>query len=71
MSADISRRIEPAEFEGVPVRISSPAGMTVDGFCFRCIVSMDVALEANRDVLADRRVVQSSSADTKERPPSQ
>ena len=47
--------IERAEFEGVPARITSPARTIVDCFRFRRIVGIDVAIEAMRDALADRR----------------
>ena len=53
--ASLRYGIEDAEFEGVPVRITSPARTIVDCFRFRRIVGMDVALEAIRDALADRR----------------
>ena len=42
-------------FEGVPVRITSPARTVVDCFRFRRLVGKDVALEALRDALHDRR----------------
>ena len=42
-------------FEGVPVRITSPARTVVDCFRFRRLVGKDVALEALRDALFDRR----------------
>ena len=54
--ASLHYGIEDAEFEGVPVRITSPARTIVDRFRFRRIVGMDVALEAIRDAPADRRV---------------
>ncbi len=53
--ASLRYGIEDAEFEGVPVRITSPARTIVDCFRFRRIVGMDVALEAVREALADRR----------------
>ena len=40
-----------ATFEGVPVRITSPARTVVDCFRFRRLVGKDVAIEALRDVL--------------------
>ena len=52
--ASLSYGIEDAEFEGVPVRITSPARTIVDCFRFRRLVGMDVALEAIRDALVDR-----------------
>lgn len=48
--------IETREIEGVPVRITSPARTVVDCFRFRRLVGREVALEALRDVLRDRRV---------------
>ena len=42
-------------FEGVPARITSPAGTLVDCFRFRRLVGMDVALEALREVLRERK----------------
>ena len=53
--ASLRYGIEDAEFEGVPVRITSPARTIVDCFRFRRIVGMDVALEAIREALTDRR----------------
>ena len=42
-------------FEGVPVRITSPARTVVDCFRFRRLVGKDVAIEALRDALLDRK----------------
>lgn len=42
-------------FEGVPGRITTPARTVVDCFRFRRIVGLDVALEALRDALYDRK----------------
>ncbi len=42
-------------FEGVPARITSPARTVVDCFRFRRLVGKDVAIEALRDALRDRR----------------
>ncbi len=53
--ASLRYGIEDTEFEGVPVRITSPARTIVDCFRFRRLVGMDVALEAIRDALADRK----------------
>ena len=44
-----------ATFEGVPTRITSPARTVVDCFRFRRLVGKDVALEALRDALRDRK----------------
>ena len=53
--ASLHYGVENAEFEGVPVRLTSPARTIVDCFRFRRIVGIDVALEAIREALADRR----------------
>ncbi|MXW71077.1 MAG: transcriptional regulator [Acidobacteria bacterium] len=42
-------------FEGVPVRITSPARTVVDCFRFRRLFGVHVALEALRDALHDRK----------------
>ena len=42
-------------FEDVPVRITSPARTVVDCFRFRRLVGKDVAIEALRDALRDRK----------------
>ena len=42
-------------FEGVPVRITSPARTVVDCFRFRRLVGKDAAIEALRDALFDRK----------------
>ena len=42
-------------YEGVPVRITSPARTVVDCFRFRRLVGNDVAIEALRDALLDRK----------------
>ena len=47
--------IQDTIFEGVPARITSPARTVVDCFRFRHVVGKDVALEALRDVLYDRK----------------
>ena len=47
--------VEDTTFEGVPARITSPARTVVDCFRFRRLVGKDVALEALRDALRDRR----------------
>ena len=44
-----------ATFEGVPTRVTSPARTVVDCFRFRRLVGKDVALEALRDALRDRK----------------
>ena len=53
--ASLRYGIEDAAFEGVPARITSPARTVVDCFRFRRLVGKDVALEALRDALRDRR----------------
>ena len=42
-------------FEGVPARITTPARTVVDCFRFRNVVGIDVAIEALRDALYDRK----------------
>ena len=42
-------------FEGVPVRITNPARTVVDCFRYRRLVGKDVAIEALRDALSDRK----------------
>ena len=54
--ASLRYGIEDVEFEGVPARITSPARTIIDCFRFRRTVGVDVALEAIRDALDDRKV---------------
>ena len=42
-------------FEGVPVRITSPARTVVDCFRFRRLVGKDVAIEALSDTVSERK----------------
>ena len=42
-------------FEGVPVRITSPARTVVDCFRFRRLVGKDIAIEALRDAVFNRK----------------
>ena len=51
--------VEDADFEGVPGRITSPARTIVDCFRLRRLVGLDVALEAIRDALVDRKTTPS------------
>ena len=44
-----------ASFDGTPARITSPARTAVDCFRFRRLVGKDVALEALRDALRERK----------------
>ena len=53
--ASLRYGVESAVFEGVPARITTPARTVVDCFRFRRLVGKDVALEALRDALRDRR----------------
>ena len=53
--ASLRYGIEDTAFEGVPARVTSPARTVVDCFRFRRLVGKDVALEALRDALRDRR----------------
>jgi predicted transcriptional regulator of viral defense system len=47
--------VEVREVEGVALRITSPAKTVADCFKFRNKVGLDVALEALREVLSDRK----------------
>ena len=47
--------VRDTTFEGVPARITTPARTVVDCFRFRSVVGVDVALEALRDALYDRK----------------
>ena len=51
--------VEDADFEGVAGRITSPARTIVDCFRLRRLVGLDVALEAIRDALIDRKTTPS------------
>ena len=53
--ASLRYGIEDTAFEGVPARITSPARTVVDCFRFRRLVGKDVAIEALRDALQDRK----------------
>ena len=53
--ASLHYGVGQATFEGVPARITSPARTVVDCFRFRRLVGKDVALEALRDALRDRK----------------
>ena len=47
--------VKRTDFDGVPACITSPARTVVDCFRFRRIVGKDVAFEALRDALCERR----------------
>jgi len=47
--------VQPLAFQGVPARITSPARTVVDCFRYRNQIGLDVALEALRETLRDRR----------------
>ena len=53
--ASLRYGVEVREVEGVALRITSPAKTVADCFKFRNKVGLDVALEALRDVLRDRK----------------
>lgn len=53
--ASLRYGVDSVEFEGVPARITSPARTVVDCFRFRSIVGLDVALEAIRDAIEQRK----------------
>lgn len=53
--ASLQYGVEDATFEGVPARITNPARTVVDCFRFRRLVGKDVAIEALRDALFERK----------------
>ena len=53
--ASLQYGVEETTFEGVPARITSPARTVVDCFRLRRLVGKDVALEALRDALRERK----------------
>lgn len=53
--ASLHYGIEDVTLEDVPARITSPARTIVDCFRFRRLVGKDVALEALRDALRERK----------------
>ena len=53
--ASLNYGVQHTVFEGVPARITSPARTVVDCFRLRRLVGKDVALEALRDTLRERR----------------
>ena len=53
--ASLQYGVQAVAFEGVPARVTSPARTVVDCFRFRRIVGKDVALEALRDALDERK----------------
>lgn len=53
--ASLEYGVEEKKVEGVVLRITSPAKTVADCFKFRNKVGLDVALEALRDVLRDRK----------------
>ncbi len=54
--------IEARDLGGVPARITSPARTVVDCFRFRRLVGREVAIEALREVLRERRVTRDEIA---------
>ncbi len=54
-AASLHYGVSETTFEGVSVRITNPARTVVDCFRFRRLVGKDVALEAMRDVLEERK----------------
>lgn len=54
-AASLEYGVQVKEVEGVALRITSPAKTVADCFKFRNKVGLDVALEALRDVLRDRK----------------
>jgi predicted transcriptional regulator of viral defense system len=51
----LTEGIDERIVEGVPVRIYSPAKTVVDCFKYRNKIGLDVALEALRDVIRERK----------------
>lgn len=54
-AASLHYGVEEATFQGVPARITNPARTVVDCFRLRRLVGRDVAVEALRDVLLDKK----------------
>ena len=54
-AASLSYGVLDTTFEGVPARITTPARTVVDCFRFRRLVGKDVALEALREALRERK----------------
>lgn len=52
---DLLQGVEPHVLEEVPVRVTNPARTVVDCFAYRNKVGLDVALEALRDCLRERK----------------
>ena len=55
---------ENIAFEGVPARIMSPARTVVDCFRFECLVGREVAVEALKELLQERKVTTDELAQT-------
>lgn len=53
--AGLTTGVEEHTVEGVPVRVTTPARTVADCFAYRNTVGLDVALEALRDCLRERR----------------
>jgi predicted transcriptional regulator of viral defense system len=53
--ASLKYGVEQTQLEGVPTRITNPARTVVDCFRFRRLVGSDVAREALREVLRERK----------------
>lgn len=53
--AELSYGVEEVRLEGVPARITNPARTVVDAFRYLDIVGRDVAIEALRDALRERK----------------
>ena len=53
--ASLQYGVDDVVFEGVPARITNPARTVVDCFRFRRLVGKDVAIEALRDALLERK----------------
>jgi predicted transcriptional regulator of viral defense system len=51
----LAEGVEPHDIEGIPVRVYSPAKTVADCFKYRNKIGLDVALEALREVLRQRK----------------
>lgn len=64
--ASLTYGVEGIRIEGVPAKVTSPARTIVDCFRFRRAVGRDVALEALREALRERKTTRSEIFDAAE-----
>jgi len=57
--ASLTYGVQKIRIEGVPAKITSPARTVVDCFRFRRVVGRDVAIEALREALRERKATRS------------